>query len=782
MAHPMLYNVTTDGPLKNRKNSKKKSFAAWEIIQYQTFGKSINKWRMKTLQLPRIRGSMMSNTIPKEKVPFSAMWSPSLLPKPKDWPEQCQVVGTCRFGQNNENNKKFDPIVAGFGPLLDWLDSGPKPVFIGFGSMIIENRKELENIITQAAARVKCRIVVQSGWSKIDVSNCIKGQDLSCDIRGPLCFNVGSCPHDWLLPYCCAVIHHGGAGTTAAGLQHGLPTFVCPFFADQYLWADKVFEAGVGPRSCPVKDLDVNILVDTLKRLRNHELKANAEKMSVAMGKEDGIQGAMDHFMNFLPVDNMFCDVSMLLGEVRRARYFLPGSNLKVSVEIAALLDLRKDNPFLQPFLEWLNDIGVFKMRRYAVTKYHISGGIHNIYDGLYYGIVGLMFQLIIQAPYKLFHIPDKYSFRYGAFGFCCGCMVGPFSMVVKALYAILYFIDCVSLGVINGFSSNENQRDYICNYFQKDNSYVYRLAHVELEREKIETDGIEESRFLELLNAFEVAVEARRIFNICNPVDNEVHKIQEVKTKSLLVNAKRMTFCNKNNNKILDEVLSREEEGAISFSHFCKMLNEAVGDLITVSPNEKEGITQKNEKQSVSWDDYSTNFFQKKEKHSVSWDVYSSSHIIDDDPEQLPPVSKLVRIPVVKAMSNNLFQPRQLSVFSEPSNIPRLYPKATVDKWSSVLSTKDNMMPSSFDGNKSHPSPLYRPRGRTWSDGFANKIDQFSQVVAGGRVRSKSPKARFTNSLDERQRRLRTHSFSDDMDSGSIRKLQTVQQDDFYF
>ena len=57
-------------------------------------------------------------------------------------------------------------------------------------------------------------------------------------------FSIGPCPHDWLLPQTCAVIHHGGAGTTAAGLRYGLPTLVCPFFGDQPFWGAMVEKAG----------------------------------------------------------------------------------------------------------------------------------------------------------------------------------------------------------------------------------------------------------------------------------------------------------------------------------------------------------------------------------------------------------------------------------------------------------------------------------------------------------------------------------------------------------
>ncbi len=756
--HPMLYNVTTEGPIESRINSKKKSFAAWEIIQYQLFGKSINKWRMRTLKLPRIRGHLMQSSIPKEKIPFTAMWSESLLPRPQDWPEQCRVAGTFRPNYGDSNKMTFDPIKAGLQDLVYWLESGPKPVFIGFGSMMIDNPKEIADIIMMAAAKVQCRIVVQSGWSKIDVSASLKAEDLpiSSEIyfRGPLCFNVGSCPHDWLMPYCCAVVHHGGAGTTAAGLAHGLPTFVCPFFADQFLWADAVHKAAVGPKSCPVKDLDEEILVAALKDLRKPTMQHNAKKLAAEMAKEDGIQGGVDHFMDFLPVDNMFCDVSMLMGEVRRARYYLPGSDLKVSVEVAALVEMAKDK-FTFPMLQWLNEIGAFQMRRYAVRKYRLSGGIHNLYDGLYYGFVGLLFQVGIQAPYKLFHLPDKYAFRCGAFGFCFGCLMGPFGMFLKVLYAILYFIDCVTLGIVNGCSNPENQREYICNVFRKDNSYVYRLGNVEREREKIERDGIHEQRFLVLINAFEVAVEARRIFNFSNPKENDTHKIFEVRLDDLRRNIKFMSFHNNENKEKIKCALANISEATMSFSKFCKILNSVIGEDINSCLNEPS-----NEGNNVNleyyWDVYGNNNFKDQEKGNLS---------LQD--------TKVVRIPVVGADFKGARGFTSLSLqesrdSSKPAFSLRMLsnPRDLTEPISRFLGEKKR---SYSLEHKSLPTAVHRLRVRTWSDGFATKVDQLSQTVAGGRVRSNSPKSRnWKETSDDRIIRART--CSDGFNSGRNR------------
>jgi sterol 3beta-glucosyltransferase len=195
------------------------SYAVFETLMWSNFQHEINTWRFRTLRLPHIYAYANStNLVKAAKLPFSAMWSPSFVPKPDDWPEQADVVGTFVIDQK----KGFD--ITPFAELSAWLEKGSQPIFIGFGSMMIKDTKKLQEIIKKAAAQANVRVVVQSSWSKLDVDD---GTDL--------CKNVGPCPHDWLLPLCCGVVHHGGAGTTAAGLRFGLPTLICPFFAEYVL-------------------------------------------------------------------------------------------------------------------------------------------------------------------------------------------------------------------------------------------------------------------------------------------------------------------------------------------------------------------------------------------------------------------------------------------------------------------------------------------------------------------------------------------------------------------
>ena len=289
--HPMSGLPIVDGKIENYN-----SYEKFDRIMSAGFYVDLNRWRRKTLELPEVQYGL-SNAITRSQIPFSAMWSPSFVPKPADWPKQCKVVGT--FVTDQKSSPAFD--VSEFAELSEWLAAGPSPIFLGFGSMVIEDTKRLAEMIKSTVEGADCRMVVQSSWSKIDVSG------------EPRCMNVGPCPHDWLLPQTCAVVHHGGAGTTAAGLRFGLPTLVCPFFGDQFLWGAMVYRAGVGPEPCPIGDLTEEILTKKLIELRSPEIKSKAIWTAERMAEEDGIQGGLEHFLTSLPRDNMVSSFHRLL-------------------------------------------------------------------------------------------------------------------------------------------------------------------------------------------------------------------------------------------------------------------------------------------------------------------------------------------------------------------------------------------------------------------------------------------------------------------------------------
>lgn len=104
--------------------------------------------------------------------------------------------------------------------LAEFLQSGAPPVYIGFGSIVVDDPQRLTNIVLEAVSRAGVRAIVSKGWS---------------DLAGPPnpnVFYIGDCPHGWLFQHVAAVVHHGGAGTTACGLLNGRPTAIVPFFGE----------------------------------------------------------------------------------------------------------------------------------------------------------------------------------------------------------------------------------------------------------------------------------------------------------------------------------------------------------------------------------------------------------------------------------------------------------------------------------------------------------------------------------------------------------------------
>ncbi|KAK3255288.1 hypothetical protein CYMTET_35522 [Cymbomonas tetramitiformis] len=138
-----------------------------------------------------------------------------------------------------------------------------------------------------------------------------------------------------------AVVHHGGAGTVAAGLRFGKPTMVCPFFGDQFFWGDQVYKAKVGPPPCPIENLTTAKLASAFESmLQDPEILASTERLRRLMATEDGVKGGMRSFYKHLPLQDMVCDVSLMLPEQASAEVYIPGSKLKVSREVHAVMGI----------------------------------------------------------------------------------------------------------------------------------------------------------------------------------------------------------------------------------------------------------------------------------------------------------------------------------------------------------------------------------------------------------------------------------------------------------
>ncbi|MEV6488946.1 glycosyltransferase, partial [Actinoplanes sp. NPDC051633] len=173
-------------------------------------------------------------------------FSPAVVPRPSDWRPQLEVTGYWWPAPRPD----WTPPAA----LEDFLAAGPPPVLIGFGSMGPGQASRLAEIISSAVRTAGVRAVVQAGWAGLDVA--------SDDI-----LTIGEAPHDRLLPRMAAMVHHAGAGTTAAGLRAGVPAVPVPVLADQPFWAARLRALGAATAPIPMSRLTAGNLAAALREV-----------------------------------------------------------------------------------------------------------------------------------------------------------------------------------------------------------------------------------------------------------------------------------------------------------------------------------------------------------------------------------------------------------------------------------------------------------------------------------------------------------------------------------
>jgi len=144
------------------------------------------------------------------------------------------------------------------------------------------------------------RAIISKGWGNLGVDE--------ADIPENIIL-IGSCPHDWLFRHVSCVIHHGGAGTTAAGLALARPTIIIPFFGDQEFWGGIVARAGAGPLPIPYKRLTADKLKDAIEMALKEETQVKAQAISRKMNQENGVRDGVRSFHRQLNLRSLRCCV-----------------------------------------------------------------------------------------------------------------------------------------------------------------------------------------------------------------------------------------------------------------------------------------------------------------------------------------------------------------------------------------------------------------------------------------------------------------------------------------
>ncbi|KAI1669637.1 glucosyl/glucuronosyl transferase [Pyrenophora tritici-repentis] len=270
------------------------SYALIELLSWQVLGDIINRFRVKCLGLDPVSRIWGPGMLERLKIPHTYCWSPALIPKPKDWGSYISISGFY-----------FLNLTSNYTPannLQAFLNNGPPPVYIGFGSIVLGNPGAMTQLIFEATRKTGQRILLSKGWGGI-------GKDELHNIPDGI-FMLDNVPHDWLFKHVSCVVHHGGAGTTAAGITAGRPTVVIPFFGDQPFWGSMVARAGAGPDPISYKQLTADKLADAINFCLRPESLENAKQLASRIATEQGCDTGAQLFHQFLEPDRLRCNLA----------------------------------------------------------------------------------------------------------------------------------------------------------------------------------------------------------------------------------------------------------------------------------------------------------------------------------------------------------------------------------------------------------------------------------------------------------------------------------------
>lgn len=270
------------------------SYPLVEMMVWQGLGDLVNDFRVKTLNLDPVSTLWAPGASYRMHVPFTYLWSPGLIPKPPDWGSEIDIAGFV-----------FLDLASSFKPpkdLEDFLNAGDKPIYIGFGSIVVDDADAFTQMVFKAVEKAGVRALVSKGWGGLG------GENIPDNI-----FMLENTPHDWLFPRVSACVIHGGAGTVAIALKCGLPTMVVPFFGDQHFWGQMIGSAGAGPEAVPYKYLDVDKLAEGIEFCLTDEARQAAGEIAKSIELEgDGAENAVKSFHKHLqltPPNSIRCSI-----------------------------------------------------------------------------------------------------------------------------------------------------------------------------------------------------------------------------------------------------------------------------------------------------------------------------------------------------------------------------------------------------------------------------------------------------------------------------------------
>lgn len=258
-------------PFAERYNRVSYSVAGW--LRWILYVRVFNSVRVPGSDVQPLSGRGYTELV--NDTPSITLVSPQLMQRPSDWAPHHHLTG---FVYHKDKTWRPEP------ELVEFLESGSMPVYIGFGSLHDKHPEATTRVIVEAVRRAGFRAVLHRGWSSLG------GVDLPSSI-----YPLDYAPHSWLLPRVRTVVHHAGAGTTAAALRAGVPSVTVPHSGDQFLWAYKLFALGAGTRPLKRARLSSESLSDQLGlAARDPALREQAQELATLIRQEDSVGRAAE--------------------------------------------------------------------------------------------------------------------------------------------------------------------------------------------------------------------------------------------------------------------------------------------------------------------------------------------------------------------------------------------------------------------------------------------------------------------------------------------------------
>ena len=247
---------------------------AYQLV-WQAYRPAVSRWRQRTLGLSKAPLWGYSRLMEERRVPVLNGFSAHVGQRPPDWGEHIHVTGY--WFPEDEDWQPPDG-------LCRFIEAGPPPVYIGFGSMPVRNPEHTTAVILDALERSGQRAVLHAGWGGI-------GQRELPDTV----WKIDYAPYAWLFPQMAAVVHHGGSGTTAFGLRAGVPSMIVPFLFDQFYWGKRLSALGVGPNPIPHRKLSAERLAEALTvAVTEPEMRQRAAELGEKVRAEGGVREAVE--------------------------------------------------------------------------------------------------------------------------------------------------------------------------------------------------------------------------------------------------------------------------------------------------------------------------------------------------------------------------------------------------------------------------------------------------------------------------------------------------------